>query len=109
MDRTAHGREMPSNIEVLRSGYEAFGRGDIGGITDTFDEDIEFVGPSSQQVPGAGTQRGKEAVGALLASMQERARLAGATFRIESALGRGTRLVVIARARPAPRVTEPEG
>jgi ketosteroid isomerase-like protein len=63
---------MPTNVEVLRGGYEAFGRGDIGGITETFAEDIEFVGPNSQQMPGAGTQRGREAVGALLAGMLER-------------------------------------
>jgi len=63
---------MPSNVEVLRSGYEAFGRGDIRGITETFEEDIEFVGPNSQQLPGVGAYRGKEAVGALLAGMRAR-------------------------------------
>jgi ketosteroid isomerase-like protein len=63
---------MPTDVEVLRSGYEAFGRGDIGGITENFHEDVEFVGPNSQRVPGAGTVRGREAVGTLLAGMRER-------------------------------------
>ena len=73
--------------------------GDSGGIRlEIIDHGIGFDAAAAMAQPGLG-----------LASMQERARLAGATFRIESALGRGTRLVVIARARPAPRVTEPEG
>jgi uncharacterized protein len=63
---------MATDVEILRGGYEAFGRGDIGGITEAFDEDVEFVGPNSQRMPGAGTFRGKEAVGALLAGMRER-------------------------------------
>jgi uncharacterized protein len=63
---------MPSNVDVLRDGYEAFGRGDIGGITENFDEEIEFVGPNSQRMPGAGAHRGRDAVAALLAGMRER-------------------------------------
>jgi ketosteroid isomerase-like protein len=66
------GEAMPTNVEILRSGYEAFGRGDIEGITENFAEDIEFVGPNSQRMPGAGTHRGRDAVRALLAGMRER-------------------------------------
>jgi ketosteroid isomerase-like protein len=63
---------MPTDVEVLRDGYDAFVRGDIEGITASFAEDIEFVGPNSQRMPEAGTHRGREAVGALLAGMRER-------------------------------------
>ena len=38
---------MPSDVDVLRVGDEAFGRGDIRGITENCDDDIELVGPNS--------------------------------------------------------------
>ena len=84
---------MPSNIEVLRDGYEAFGRGDIGGITANFDDDVEFVGPNSQRMPGAGAHRGKDAVGALLAGMQER--WDGLTWSPDEFVSEGETVVVL--------------
>jgi uncharacterized protein len=63
---------MPDNLEVLRSGYAAFSRGDIDGVVEGFEEDIEFVGPNSQRMPGAGPHRGKQAVADLLSGMRER-------------------------------------
>jgi len=63
---------MADDIEVLRSGYEAFGRGDIEAIVKDFADDVEFVGPNSQRMPGAGAHQGKPAVTALLAGMRER-------------------------------------
>ena len=38
---------MPSDVDVLRDGDEAFGPGDIRGITENCDDDIELVGPNS--------------------------------------------------------------
>jgi hypothetical protein len=84
---------MPTDVEVLRSGYEAFGRGDIGGITENFHEDVEFVGPNSQRVPGAGTVRGREAVGALLAGMRER--WEGLTWTPDEFVSEGGTIVVL--------------
>jgi ketosteroid isomerase-like protein len=63
---------VADDIEVLRSGYEAFGRGDIEAIVEDFHDDVEFVGPNSQGVPGAGAYQGKAAVAGLLAGMRER-------------------------------------
>ncbi|MBP7418029.1 MAG: PAS domain S-box protein [Xanthomonadales bacterium] len=72
---------------------------DAGGIRlEVIDHGVGFDAAAAMAQPGLG-----------LASMQERARLAGASFRIESARGAGTRLVVIVRVRPAPRGTEAEG
>ena len=84
---------MPSNIEVLRDGYQAFGRGDIGAITANFDDDVEFVGPNSQGTPGAGAHRGKDAVGALLAGMQER--WEGLTWSPDEFVSEGETVVVL--------------
>jgi ketosteroid isomerase-like protein len=60
---------MPDDIEVLRRGYEAFGRGDIDAVAEDFTDDIEFVGPSGQ---AAGAYMGKAAVAGLLAGMRAR-------------------------------------
>ena len=45
---------MAGDREVLESGYQAFNRGDIDAIVENFEDDIEFVGPNSQRMPGAG-------------------------------------------------------
>jgi ketosteroid isomerase-like protein len=64
--------QVPDNLEVLRNGYAAFSRGDIEGVVEGFEEDIEFVGPNSQRTPGAGPHQGKQAVAGLLSGMRER-------------------------------------
>jgi ketosteroid isomerase-like protein len=63
---------MAGNVDVLRGAYQAFGRGDMQAVTDTWEADIEFVGPNSTRMPGAGAHRGKEEVGGLFSGMRER-------------------------------------
>jgi ketosteroid isomerase-like protein len=63
---------MADHRDVLEAGYAAFNRGDTQGIVENFEEDIEFVGPNSQRMPGAGTHQGREAVRGLLEGMRER-------------------------------------
>jgi ketosteroid isomerase-like protein len=63
---------MAGNVDVLRGAYQAFGRGDMQAVTETWEADIEFVGPNSTRMPGAGTHRGKEAVELLFSGMRER-------------------------------------
>jgi uncharacterized protein len=63
---------MADDISVLRSGYDAFNRGDVDGIGATMNDDVEFVGPNSQRMPGAGEHRGRAEVTALLNGMRER-------------------------------------
>ena len=60
---------MADDIDVLRRGYEAFGRGDIEAIAEDFTDDVEFVGPDSR---AARDYKGKAAVAGLLAGMGER-------------------------------------
>jgi ketosteroid isomerase-like protein len=47
------------NVEVVRRGYEAFGRGDLGAAMELFHPDVEWHDPER---PGGGTYRGHEGV-----------------------------------------------
>ena len=63
---------MAENVEILRGAYAALGRGDMEGLSDTFETDIEFRGPNSSRIPGAGPHRGKEEVARLFIGMRDR-------------------------------------
>jgi uncharacterized protein len=63
---------MAENVETLRGAYEAFARGDIEAVTETWEADIEFEGPNSSRMPGAGHHRGKEEVAGVFSGMRDR-------------------------------------
>jgi ketosteroid isomerase-like protein len=50
------------NIDVVRKGYEAFGRGDMNGLLAQFDADIEWRTPGPADLPTAGQRRGHAGV-----------------------------------------------
>ena len=50
------------NLEVVRRGYEAFGRGDIQALLDLLADDIEWVSPGPPELPTAGNRRGRQQV-----------------------------------------------
>jgi ketosteroid isomerase-like protein len=94
---------MPDDIEMLRRGYEAFGRGDIDAVVAEFADDVEFVGPNSQQASAAGPYRGKAAVGGLLAGMRER--WDGLTWTPEEFVREGGTVVVLGHMEGRARAT----
>jgi ketosteroid isomerase-like protein len=49
------------NVQIVKDGYAALGRGDIQGLLASFAEDIELVTPG-EGLPMAGTYRGYAAV-----------------------------------------------
>jgi ketosteroid isomerase-like protein len=57
------------NEDLLRQGYDAFGRGDMEWLNEHFADDIVWHVPG--QNPFAGNHRGKEAVFALFAKQME--------------------------------------
>ena len=60
------------NIQAAVDGYAAFGRGDIAAILAVLTDDVEWINPGPPDViPGAGTHRGKEAVGAFFGTLAE--------------------------------------
>ena len=58
-----------SNVDTLKQGYEAFGRGDLDGATQNFADDIRWENPEAPQVPNNGVTEGKEAVKQLFADL----------------------------------------
>jgi ketosteroid isomerase-like protein len=48
------------NVETVRTAYEAFMRGDLGGVAEHFAEDVEWESPDS--VPIGGLVSGRDAV-----------------------------------------------
>ncbi len=49
------------NVDVVRKAYEAFGRGDIPALLETFDPSIEWVAPVGQYRIG-GVHKGPDAI-----------------------------------------------
>jgi ketosteroid isomerase-like protein len=58
-----------SNTDVLRQGYEAFGRGDLDGAVENFTDDIRWENPEAPQMPQNGVTEGKDGVKQLLAEV----------------------------------------
>jgi uncharacterized protein len=52
---------MGGNASVVRSAYDAFGRGDIGAVIDLLSDEVEWVSPAT--LPQGGHFHGKGGVG----------------------------------------------
>jgi ketosteroid isomerase-like protein len=50
------------SVDVVRKGYDAFGRGDIPGLLALLDDQVVWTTPGPPEVPFAGTRRGPSAV-----------------------------------------------
>ncbi len=46
------------NLDLVRKGYEAFGRGDIPGLLELLDEQVAWRTPGPADLPTAGERRG---------------------------------------------------
>jgi ketosteroid isomerase-like protein len=58
-----------SNVDTLKEGYAAFGRGDLDGATANFADDIRWENPEAPQIPNSGVTEGKEQVKQLFAEL----------------------------------------
>ena len=68
---THEGRTMSENVDAVKRSYEAFGRGDIEGLLAGWQDDIQWEGPNTERLPGAGTHRGKDAAAGVLGQISE--------------------------------------
>ena len=59
------------NLEIVRRGYEAFGRGDIETLLGLFDEQIVWRTPGPAELPTAGTRRGRQQVAEFFAALNQ--------------------------------------
>lgn len=60
-----------SNVNVVRRGYEAFGRGDIGGLLALLDEQVRWVTPGPSTLPTSGRRTGRQEVGAFFGAVND--------------------------------------
>ena len=59
------------NLDVVRRGYDAFGRGDINALLELFDEQIHWVTPGPRELATSGRRTGPQAVAEFFASVNE--------------------------------------
>ena len=59
------------NVEIVRRGYEAFGRGDIEALLVLLDTNIEWISPGPLELPTAGTRRGPQQVAEFFKAVDE--------------------------------------
>ena len=81
------------NIELVRRGYEAFGRGDITELLTLFDENIVWSSPGPSEVPTAGTRRGKQEVAQFFQAVDSLFEMQ--RFEPEAFIADGDRVVVL--------------
>jgi len=81
------------NLEIVRDGYEAFGRGDIQAVLAVYDDQITWQTPGPPELPLAGTRRGIAQVAQffqLLSDMLDITRFEARQF-----IARGDQVIVI--------------
>jgi ketosteroid isomerase-like protein len=59
------------NIDTVRQGYAAFGRGDLPGLLALLDDQVSWVTPGPTDLPTAGTRRGPSAVAQFFQSLTQ--------------------------------------
>lgn len=59
------------NIDVVRRGYEAFGKGDVDALLALFAEDIEWTSPGPPELVTAGRRRGRQQVAEFFQAVNE--------------------------------------
>jgi ketosteroid isomerase-like protein len=52
------------NLDVIKRGYDAFGRGDINELLGLLDENIDWITPGPSDLPTAGHRHGRQEVAA---------------------------------------------
>jgi uncharacterized protein len=81
------------NVQTVRRGYEAFGRGDIEGLLQILDESIRWVTPGPPEVPTSGTRVGRQQVAEFFMRVDET--LAIQRFEPRMFLADGDHVVVV--------------
>jgi ketosteroid isomerase-like protein len=81
------------NLEIIRRGYDAFARGDITGLLELFADEIEWKTPGPQDLPTAGTRRGREQVGQFFGTLDQVFEIQ--RFEPQTFLADGDRVVVL--------------
>ncbi len=81
------------NLDVIRQGYEAFGRGDIETLLSLFDEQIEWVSPGPPELITSGRRTGRQAVAEFFTAVNEVFDIQ--SFETKEFIAQGDRVVVL--------------
>lgn len=93
------------NADLVRQGFEAFGRGDIEAVLAVYSDDIvwESVVGAGPHVPTAGTRRGKAAVREFFQILAES--LDFESFQVQELIAQGDKVVALGSYAAIPRST----
>ena len=88
---------VQDNVQVVKSMYDAFGRGDLPGLLSSVTDDVdwEFIGP--KQIPFAGNRLGKDGVAKFFAVLGETAE--AKEFAVDQMVADGDIVVVLGHER----------
>jgi len=59
------------NLDVVRQGYEAFGRGDINALLESLDEHVHWKTPGPPELATSGNRTGRQEVAGFFASVNQ--------------------------------------
>ena len=59
------------NIDIVKQGYDAFGRGDLEGLISLLAEDVDWHSPGPKDLPSAGQFRGRDQVRQFFGTLNE--------------------------------------
>ena len=62
---------MGQNADVIKRGFEAFGRGDLDGVKEIWHDDFRWEGTNDDRLPVGGRHEGKDAAAQALAGLRE--------------------------------------
>jgi ketosteroid isomerase-like protein len=82
-----------NSLGVVRMGYDAFGRGDINGLLNLLDDNVEWITPGPTEIRTAGTRRGRQAVGEFFKTLNETFEITN--FQPKEFIAQGDRVIVL--------------
>src|SRR5215471_3116638 len=88
---------VQDNVQIVKSMYDAFGRGDLPGLLSSVADDVdwEFIGP--KQIPFAGNRLGKDEVAKFFAVLGET--VEAKEFAVDQMVADGDVVVVLGHER----------
>lgn len=81
------------NVDIVRRGYEAFGRGDMDALLSLFDENIDWITPGPPDLPTAGHRRGRLEVAGFFKALNDAFEIQ--RFEPKEFIEQGDRVVVL--------------
>lgn len=90
------------NLQIIKEGYAAYGRGDMAGLLDKFSQDIEWQIPGTG-LPLAGTYRGHAGVTNFFQKLAQEAEVLD--FQPREFIAEGDRVIVLGTERTKIRAT----